>query len=99
MLSRDIIQAGKMVYLQRVMEALSIRCDAMVQMRNKRVISTMFKASYCSRYWLYLKLLRKAHCGDQDGTQDQVDIIVNKNIREGPEDIFVQSKHSLARLE
>lgn len=100
MLSRDIIQAGKMVYLQRVMEALSIRCDETVQMRNKRAISTMFKASYCSRYWLYLKLLRKAHCGDQDGTQDQVDIIVDKkNIREGPEDIFVQSKHSLAHLE
>lgn len=99
MLDQDIAQAGKMVYFQRAVETWSIRCDEMVQKRNRIVISKIFKATYCSRYWLYLKLFRKAHCGDRDGTQDVTDLLVNKDIREGPEDIFVQSKHSLARFE
>lgn len=99
MLDQDIAQAGKMVRFQRAVEALSIGCDEMVQRRNRIVISKIFKATYCSRYWLYLKLFRKAHCGDRDGTQDVIDLFVNKDIREGPEDIFVQGKHSLARFE
>ncbi|KAK4068392.1 uncharacterized protein Triagg1_7331 [Trichoderma aggressivum f. europaeum] len=91
MLDRDIAQAGKMVYFQWVVKELSIRCDETVQMRNRTVISKIFKAFYCSRYWLYLKLFRKSQCGDQDGTQDEVELLVNKDIREGPEDIFVQT--------
>ncbi|KAL5086468.1 hypothetical protein Trisim1_009038 [Trichoderma cf. simile WF8] len=91
MLDQDIAQAGKMVRFQRAVEALSIGCDEMVQRRNRIVISKIFKATYCSRYWLYLKLFRKAHCGDRDGTQDVIDLFVNKDIREGPEDIFVQA--------
>ncbi|KAL6815960.1 hypothetical protein GGI42DRAFT_312700 [Trichoderma sp. SZMC 28013] len=88
MFHRDLAQAGKMIYFQTVVEALSVGCSLMIQRRNKAIIFSMFKASYCSRYWIYLKLLRKSQCGDRDGTQDVVDIFADKNIREGPEDIF-----------
>lgn len=99
MLSRDLAQAGKMVYLQTVVEALSVSCSPMIQIRNKAIIFSMFKASYCSRYWIYLKLVRKSQCGDRDGTQDVVDIFADEDIREGPEDTFARSKHPIAHLE
>lgn len=99
MFHRDLAQAGKMIYFQTVVEALSVGCSLMIQRRNKAIIFSMFKASYCSRYWIYLKLLRKSQCGDRDGTQDVVDIFADKNIREGPEDIFGRSKHPIAHLE
>ncbi|KAL7905656.1 hypothetical protein GGI35DRAFT_460153 [Trichoderma velutinum] len=88
---RDIAQAGKMVHFQSVVESLSAGCSGMIQMRNRLMISTMFRASYCSRYWLYLKLLRKAQCGNEDVAQDEVDLLVTKEVREGPEDIFAQT--------
>lgn len=91
MLSRDLAQAGKMVYLQTVVEALSVSCSPMIQIRNKAIIFSMFKASYCSRYWIYLKLVRKSQCGDRDGTQDVVDIFADEDIREGPEDTFART--------
>ncbi|KAL7958320.1 hypothetical protein V8C34DRAFT_283028 [Trichoderma compactum] len=88
---RDIPQAGKMVHFQSVIESLSVACSEMIQMRNKLIISTMFMASYCSRYWLYLKLLRKEQYGYRDATQDEVDLLVTKDVREGPEDVFAQT--------
>jgi hypothetical protein len=95
---RDFAQAGKMVYFQSVVEALSFYCSNTIQIQTKTMISSMFRASFCSRYWLYLKLLRKSKLGDRDGTQDLVDIFVTQDIRQGPEDIFAQSKHSLSSL-
>ncbi|KKP07751.1 hypothetical protein THAR02_00139 [Trichoderma harzianum] len=89
--NRDVPQAGKMVHFQSVIESLSVGCSEMIQLRNRLIISTMFMASYCSRYWLYLKLLRKEQFGYCDATQDEVDLLVIEEVREGPEDIFAQT--------
>lgn len=95
---RDLAQAGKMVYFQAMVETLGLGCTEAIQRRNAAIISSMFRASYCSRYWLYLKLRRKSRLGDRDGTQDLVDLMVAKEISQGPEDIFAQSKPSVAPI-
>ncbi|KAM0246278.1 hypothetical protein ACHAQJ_010281 [Trichoderma viride] len=89
---RDVAQAGKMVHFQSMVEAWSPKRNKAIHARNMRIISSMFTASYCSRYWLYLKLLRKSKLGDRDGAQDIVDLCVTPDIRQGPEDIFAQKK-------
>lgn len=96
---RDVPQAGKMVYFQSVIESLSVGCSEMIQMRNRAIICHMFMASYCPRYWLYLKLLRKEQFGYRDETQDEIDLLVTEEVREGPEDTFARSKHPIAHFE
>ncbi|KAL7932475.1 hypothetical protein V8C35DRAFT_328423 [Trichoderma chlorosporum] len=87
----EVAQAGKMVHFQAVVETVGSNCSPVIQARNREIVASMFRRSYCSRYWLYLKLLRKSQIGDRDGTQDLIDIFVTKNIREGPEDVLVKT--------
>lgn len=67
------------------------------------LLTSTFRNSHCARFWIYLKLLRKADSGDKDRTQDLVDILAVDGIRQGPEDVFAKSEfgfqiHACSRL-
>lgn len=56
------------------------------------LLTSTFRNSRCARFWIYLKLLRKADSSNLGQTQDLVDVLAVDDIRQGPEDVFAKSR-------